>query len=468
MTPRTIWYVNDTLAQLAAMPASSVDLVFTSPPFLQLRRYLPPGHEHEHLEIGREQSPAEFVDRLLDVTEACARVLAPHGTLCFELGDTSSGSGGAGGDWAAGGTRHGATLSGLAFSGSAAAMRGVDKRHKGRQRAGGESPAMKGARTTRSRTRAAEGLQVPHHATGGVGWPLEKSLCGIPEAFRLSLMYGFNVLRPEQLRLTDRWIVRNVISWVRNNPPPGDQRDKFRRGTTTIVVATKSKTRWWDDLDVRTPLVENRRRVPKATGRKGGQGAVRSPEWGSSVPATGTGALPLDWWFVPSSTYRPKGTKKHYAAFPPNLCTRPILAMCPPRVCTWCGRAPVRIKKPAEGYAQKLGRSLYPKTQGITEVQRQIIGKSGAHAKDITAFYEHDGWDECDCPDVTGRWRRGVVLDPFAGTGTTCIVANSLGRDSIGIDFNSDNVDIVTERFEQTDGDWYLNIHDVLGTKDAA
>jgi DNA modification methylase len=39
----------------------------------------------------------------------------------------------------------------------------------------------------------------------------------------------------------------------------------------------------------------------------------------------------------------------------------------------------------------------------------------------------------CDCFAPS---RRGVTLDPFAGTGTTGVVAERLGRDWLGIELN--------------------------------
>ncbi len=39
-----------------------------------------------------------------------------------------------------------------------------------------------------------------------------------------------------------------------------------------------------------------------------------------------------------------------------------------------------------------------------------------------------------------------VVLDPFAGTGTTQVVAEQLGRKSIGIEIDPDNVQCMKER----------------------
>lgn len=44
----------------------------------------------------------------------------------------------------------------------------------------------------------------------------------------------------------------------------------------------------------------------------------------------------------------------------------------------------------------------------------------------------------------------GTVLDPFAGSGTTLMVARRLGRKSIGIELNPDYVDIIRDRIGQT------------------
>lgn len=41
---------------------------------------------------------------------------------------------------------------------------------------------------------------------------------------------------------------------------------------------------------------------------------------------------------------------------------------------------------------------------------------------------------------------NGVVLDPFAGAGTTCLVAKKLGRNYIGVELNKNYIDIANER----------------------
>jgi len=88
-----IYYVGDTRDITATLPDGSVDLVLTSPPFLALRSYLPADHPDKDREIGSEATPAEFLDVLLGLAAEWGRVLAPHGSIAVELGDTYSGSG---------------------------------------------------------------------------------------------------------------------------------------------------------------------------------------------------------------------------------------------------------------------------------------------------------------------------------------------------------------------------------------
>ncbi len=67
-----------------------------------------------------------------------------------------------------------------------------------------------------------------------------------------------------------------------------------------------------------------------------------------------------------------------------------------------------------------------------------------------------------------------VVLDPFAGSGTTLIVAEQLGRKSIGIELDSQNVALIENRLaEQRESDdvsrffrdyaWTLNLETIWG-----
>src|SRR5699024_3348831 len=44
--------------------------------------------------------------------------------------------------------------------------------------------------------------------------------------------------------------------------------------------------------------------------------------------------------------------------------------------------------------------------------------------------------------------KDGIVLDPFVGSGTSCVVAEQLGRKSVGIDLRSEYLDIAARRLQ--------------------
>lgn len=78
---------------LATLPADSVDVIMTSPPFYRLRSYLDADDPAKCDEIGSEDTPEEFLERLMLVFDACWRVLKPSGVCWVEFGDSYSVSG---------------------------------------------------------------------------------------------------------------------------------------------------------------------------------------------------------------------------------------------------------------------------------------------------------------------------------------------------------------------------------------
>jgi len=379
------YIVADVFDGLRSLPDNSVDLVFTSPPFLALRSYLPPDHPDKAREIGSEPTPAAFIDTLLDVTEELARVLAPHGSLCVELGDTYSGSGG---------DNH-------LYEGTNPA-------------AGFNGSATQGAMSVRRRDRSG-------------GWPLDKSLCLIPESYRLALAYGRN---PFNGRETEPWRVRNVVRWHRPNPPVGALGDKFRPSTSDVAVACKSAKRYFDLDAVRVPVKDH---SPFArTGQTAPNGRQSTmPPYDPETSAGG--APPLDTWIIPTEPY--KGS--HYATFPSDLVVKPVAAMCPERVCVVCGAPSRRITEDTAELADAKQRFKW--ASGGLE---KGLKKDAATRVDVSGARVTTGWTDCG----HDSWRRGVVLDPFAGSGTTLAVATGHGRDAIGIDIDSANADLALER----------------------
>jgi len=396
MSPSIEYRIGDVFQRLAEIPDGSIDLVLTSPPFLALRSYLPADHPDKQFEIGSEPDPASFIDTMLRLTVEWRRVLAPHGSICIELGDTYSG---------------GSTL---------------DKRadDEGRVVSSGPNAYSEAHKIIRS----SGGLDM---RKSGHNWPLPKSLCSVPWLYSLSLAYGRNLLNHEHT--IDPWRVRNVIAWCRPNPPVGALGDKFRPATSYMTIACVGQKRYFDLDAVRTEHAGGDLSGGKVRRKADTRNDNGTPYYNEGNPA---GAPPLDYWEIPTQPY--KGS--HYATWPEALLERPIKAMCPAKVCTVCGKPSERITELA-GYVDSTGAVH----DGVVWGSGMATGR-GAHTfkLDWTKTRQNTtlGWSDCG----HDAWRTGVVLDPFGGSGTTLAVAQGLGRSAIGIDLDARNADLARER----------------------
>ena len=80
-------YCGDALTVLKTLPDSSVNCCITSPPYYALRDYGMAG------QLGREETPALYVERLTSIFREVRRVLTPDGTLWLNIADTYAGNG---------------------------------------------------------------------------------------------------------------------------------------------------------------------------------------------------------------------------------------------------------------------------------------------------------------------------------------------------------------------------------------
>ena len=77
-------YCGDCYTLLAYFPDDSVDLVITSPPYFQQRKYTGVG-------IGMENSVENYIDALMDSFREMVRVIKPSGGILYNLGDKIDG-----------------------------------------------------------------------------------------------------------------------------------------------------------------------------------------------------------------------------------------------------------------------------------------------------------------------------------------------------------------------------------------
>ena len=131
----------------------------------------------------------------------------------------------------------------------------------------------------------------------------------------------------------------------------------------------------------------------------------------------------------------------HFAVYPVELCMMPIKAGCPLEICTKCGKAREKIIKSDSNWE-------FRKQKGATggamvEGAKQQIGKGWSH--DLYSSAKVTGHTDCGC---NAPFRPGIVLDPFAGSGTTGVAARQLGRSSILIEVSDEYCKIAKQRME--------------------
>lgn len=81
-SPNITLYLGEAAQVLALLPDASIDCIVTSPPYYGQRDY---GVSNQ---IGLEEHPQQYIDRLVSVFSAARRVLKPTGSLWVNIGDT--------------------------------------------------------------------------------------------------------------------------------------------------------------------------------------------------------------------------------------------------------------------------------------------------------------------------------------------------------------------------------------------
>lgn len=476
----TVWQ-GDSREVLRDLPESSVHLVVTSPPYYSLRSYLPVDHPDKAKEIGREQTPNEYVEALVTVFRDVRRVLRSDGLLFLNLGDSYAAE------------RGGTPMPAETIAGGIGG-RGDEESHRGR---GDEFQ--------------------PHRKASAYGLK-HKDLMLMPARVALALQ-------------ADGWWLRNDIVWSTPNPMPESVKDRFTNSYEHVFMLAKSANYFFDQDAVREPnsaVTLNRIQYGLNQRHPDDQGVGIPPvntttvedadDFGKAVVTKGVMgdrfANPLgrnrrDVWTIPTKSY----SGAHYAVMPEKLVEPMILAGTSERgVCPECGapwrRVTERVGAMAwsptcahdntrelrecpecdEPYreidavdpwlalvnpgraqsvravemAQERGLTLQHiealRAAGITdtgksqqtqtgwlnntaEVQRLATEAKlalGSYVREFTFLPSRTvGW-EPTCSHEASQTVPAVVLDPFAGSGTVGKVAQDHNRRAVLIDLNAE------------------------------
>ena len=371
----------DCIEELKKLPSGSIDVVISSPPYWALRNYKTTG------QIGLEDHPQKYIEKIFEVMKECKRVIKPTGSIILNLGDsyyTKSGSG-----------------TGSNFK----------KRHE--QLDGGDGVLTKAHNEIRGKYKS--------------NWLQSKQ--------RLLIPYRLAIKCQDELGL----ILRNEIIWVKSiinwktkessgSSMPSSVNDRLNTTNEVIFFFVKSPKHYYFDLDsIRIPhksVSIKRNSYPRyADTKEQGVSFGRPVNPGEMLSPNGKNPgncimFPLE----PSKL-------GHYAMFPQTLPEFFIKACCPEFVCNKCGKPRFKIFK-----KEKVGKTESNYNDGY--------GQSGLQWKE-PAKKELVGYTDCGC---NKGFSPGLVLDPFNGLATTGLVALKNKRRYIGIDLNEEYLKLSLER----------------------
>ena len=225
------------------------------------------------------------------------------------------------------------------------------------------------------------------------------------------------------------WILRNTIIWHKRNCMPSSAKDRFTVDFEYLFFFVKQKKYWFEQQFEAHEHPEVNHRTAK-----GGDG---SGELGSSVRF---GNLPQGRnmravWRIATQPF----PEAHFAVYPEKLCETPINSGCPQYICKKCGKAREPIY---ESNQPKRDVEWHPEKYGTEDDKGKRLGRMQPQ-KSVYNTSVKKGLTDCNC---NAGWRGGVMLDPFCGAGTTCVVAKRLGREYIGIELNPDYIRIAQKR----------------------
>jgi site-specific DNA-methyltransferase (adenine-specific) len=187
----------DCLQTLSSLEEKSVNTCVTSPPYFGLRNY---GNDKQ---IGLEETPNEFVNKLVDVFREVKRVLRNDGTLWLNLGDSYCG-----------------------VNGYARASEKFQR--KGRNDAPANNRSLSALHKAKIKT---------------------KDLIGIPWRVAFALQ-------------ADGWYFRQDIIWHKPNPMPESVQDRCTKAHEYIFLLSKSAKYYYDNEVIKYgPENSNKRSV---------------------------------------------------------------------------------------------------------------------------------------------------------------------------------------------------------------
>lgn len=383
----------DCLQTIKSLQDKSVNTCVTSPPYWGLRDY------DEDAQLGLEESPEEFVQNLVILFSEIKRVLRDDGTVWLNLGDSYAGN---------------------------------------NSRASNNGRAGYGTEREGVFNKTGQGLK-------------NKDLVGIPWRVAFALQQ-------------DGWYLRQDIIWHKPNPMPESVKDRCTKAHEYIFLLTKKPKYYFDYESIKEDCVTK----SKQTNKKNTHGKYQTKEneaknrqgihadRGDKLIEVRT-KLPTQKDLVDflrskttaktlaNSTDIPLTKIEHWFRYDENGFAYPTIE-------DW-NKVKEFIDDWSDGFnlIDEALTCYELKTDEVAHTNKKnkrsvwtVSTKSfkGAHF----ATFPMDLIEPCvlaGCPE------GGVVLDPFAGSGTTGIVAVNNNRNACLIDLSNEYLDIAEKRIQE-------------------
>ena len=234
----------------------------------------------------------------------------------------------------------------------------------------------------------------------------------------------------------DGWWVRSDIIWAKPNPMPESVTDRPTSAHEHVFLLTKSP-RYYYDADAIAEPATHAGKIVATNGNDGmdeGFDGHRTRDGFRRGVTVGATRKLRNVWMIATSPF----ADAHFATFPSALVERCIKAGTSERgCCAGCGAPWVRVIETSyRNDTTTDGRPAIGNNVKGGQEQGQKTFASGVRTR---RYDTTTGWRaSCACPEALPV--PCTVLDPFAGAGTTLLVADRLQRDGIGIELNGDYV----------------------------
>ncbi len=389
--------IGDVLEKLREIDDEVVDTVVTSPPYYGLRDY---GHDAQ---IGLEETPEEFINRLVEVFREVRRVLKPSGTLWLNIGDS--------------------------------------------------------------------------YASSGVDGLKPKDLIGIPWMLAFALR-------------ADGWYLRQDIIWSKSNPMPESVKDRCTKSHEYIFLLTKSNKYYYDHETIKEPAhttdTSNRDRDNTKLNNTPGRtkmGGLKTNHYTTKNKRSVWDSEDSKYGSIENEAKHRQGMHRERGE---NLVAhRPLLPKQKEFVdfirqtpkSKLIEKSNIKASTIEHWYRYDDSGFSYPSVEDWNTVSSLLEGNDVAEIDRLMTYIEwkYDDIKTSDTKNKRSVWnvsckpfkgahfavfppeliepcilagspKNGVVLDPFAGSGTTGGVAEKHGRNSILIELNPEFASLIPQR----------------------